>query len=113
MDSRGSGEWVAEGSQTESHHAQAAFSKEAPSLSLPRLETVSRSDVRLTQATCLSTALCAGVLSVKILIERSREEGSEKTQKNGYQTGNTSMINPTSDNILGLVTNFSNSFSLR
>lgn len=35
----------------------------------------------LTQATCLSTALCGGVLSVKILIERNREEGSEKIQK--------------------------------
>lgn len=65
------GEWMLESSWAESHRAQVAFFKEAPSLAVPGWGMVSRSDVSTYPSPMFVDSICGGGLTLKILVEVS------------------------------------------
>lgn len=98
------GEWVVESSQATSHRAQVAFSREAPSLPLPRLGTASRNDVRIPRSHMfVNGSNRRRTRNGDMKSDESRRRQRESS-RNGCQAGNT--FNTTNNTTWGSVANF-------
>lgn len=71
------GEWMLESPRAESHCAQVAFFKEAPSLAVPGLGTVSQSDVSAYPSPVFVSSSLWRRLTLRVLVEVSEGDCNE------------------------------------